>query len=343
MGNEGGIVGGMFGLTQVEYPRRRLPPFLGKRNIFLANARSGISLLVDLLSPSQIWMPSYLCSVMLKAVRNPLLVKFYEVSYNLDIPDLHWLDDVKENDVVLFIDYFGFPLSRPYATAVKERGAWVLEDACQALLSGLGHFSDFILFSPRKFLGVPDGGLLVINNDEICLSGIRLETPPAEWWLKAFEATVLRRDFDQYGGGRRWFELFREADINGPIGFYSMSELSRLLLYYGFDYTSISQARIENYKVLGQILGKHALFPELADGVVPLGFPVCLKNRNYVRQVLFEYNIYPPIHWLIDEVVPFRFSASHRLANEILTLVCDQRYSRSDMDRMGEIVAGKAQ
>ena len=51
-----------------------------------------------------------------------------------------------------------------FASEVKKCGAWLLEDACQALLSDeVGRFSDFVLYSPRKFLGVPDGGVLVSN------------------------------------------------------------------------------------------------------------------------------------------------------------------------------------
>ena len=343
MNNEDGIVGGMFGLAPAALNHNQPPPFLRERNIFLANARSGISLLVDLLSSTQVWMPSYLCGVMLEAVGDPSLVRFYEVAYDLSIPNLSWVDEVKKNDLVLLIDYFGFPRNHHCMTYVKERGAWIVEDASQALLSSeIGGFSDFTLFSVRKFLGVPDGGILVINNPEICLPDLHLSPPPAEWWLQAFEATILRRAFDQYGGNRRWFELFREADANGPIGAFSMSELSRLFLYHRFNYTAISQARIDNYKALNQILGEFALFPQLSTGVVPLGFPICLKKRNHVRQVLFEHKIYPPIHWTIEDVVPQRFRDSHRLSGEILTLVCDQRYSCSDMERVGKIIVTEA-
>ena len=62
------IIGGMFGLEETPNPDCSTPSFLNGRDILLANARSGISLAVELLSPSQVWMPSYLCRVMVEAV-----------------------------------------------------------------------------------------------------------------------------------------------------------------------------------------------------------------------------------------------------------------------------------
>jgi len=341
--NKTKILGGMFGLRKaidtVFHDSSLL--FLERKNLLLANARSGIAILVDLLTPPQVWMPSYLCDVMVKAVRQVATrtkLKFYEVSYDLQVPSLEWLENITEGDLVVFIDYFGFSYDRICAIRAKERGAWILEDASQALLSTeVGQFSDFILFSPRKFLGVPDGGILVVNC-EVDLQCVDLKSPPADWWLKAFYATVLRREFDIHGGGRHWFNLFREADVQGPIGRYAMSELSKMLLKHSFDYSHIAQKRIDNYRFLSDSLSDLAIFPELFPGVVPLGFPIRMKNRDQVRKILFEHEIYPPVHWSIQDVVPEEFKNSHRLAAEIMTLLCDQRYESDDMERMAQLV-----
>jgi dTDP-4-amino-4,6-dideoxygalactose transaminase len=265
-------------------------------------------------------------------------VKFYEVDYDLSLSSSEWLDSVQPNDLVVLIDYFGFPSDPYWIKLAKERGARVLEDGCQALLSEeAGRFSDFVLFSPRKFVGVPDGGILVYNH-EIACDAIKIETPPSAWWLKAFSASVLRRDFDLHGGNRRWFELFQETEDEGPIGPYAMSEFSRVLLQHGFDYSMIAEKRVENYELLANELREFALFPSLPSGVVPLGFPIRVKDRDRVRQVLFSHEIYPPVHWPIQGVVPEEFSDSHKLASEIMTLPCDQRYGEDDMMRMIAVV-----
>jgi len=330
------LIGGMFGLVEFFKINSQPPPFLNKKELLLTNARSGINILSTLLRPSKVWMPSFLCDVMVTAVQN-IDVEFYDVDSHLHV-SRDWLNTVQSGELVVFIDYFGFPFDPSLAKQIKERGGWVLEDASQALLSShVGKNSDFVLFSPRKFLGVPDGGILR-NNTSIDFSEVQLTSAPAEWWLSAFGATILRREYDLYGGKRHWFNIFQETDKNGPLGPYAMSELSRILLENSFDYSSISQKRRDNYQLLNSYLSEIALFPELAHDVVPLGYPICLTNRDYIKRILFENNVYPPVHWPIFGIVPKEFEESHKLSNTILTLVCDQRYTLSDMEKTANII-----
>lgn len=53
-----------------------------------------------------------------------------------------------------------------------------------------------------------------------------------------------------------------------------------------------------------------------------------------MRNKLFSHEIYPPIHWAIDGVVPYEFKGSHELSSKIMTLPCDARYDIEDMERM---------
>ncbi len=160
------IIGGMFGLPETVEPKVAIEPhqwkFLDDANLFLANGRSGIMVLMDSLAPANVWMPSYLSPTMIEAVdQKKTNLRFYEVDYNLHVSSTDWVDQIQTGDLVVMIDYFGFPLSSKFTGLVKEQGGYVLEDACQALLSDhTGRYSDFVLFSPRKTIGVPDGGIL---------------------------------------------------------------------------------------------------------------------------------------------------------------------------------------
>lgn len=333
------IIGGMFGVAEELRYHDSLPLFLREGDMCLANARSGIFLLCKLLTPATVWVPSYLCGAMLQPTEMARIqTRFYEVNYDLAVPSWEWINDVKHGDIVVVIDYFGFPADQSGAHGAREKGAWVLEDACQALLTGeVGTLSDFVVFSPRKFLGVPEGGILSLNQ-KIDLGDIRVSQSPPEWWFKTLRAGILRREFDLYGGDREWFSLFQETERESPVGYYSMSELSRTLLLHAFDYPTIAQRRIDNYRVLYDELGHLALFPRLPPKVVPLGFPIRLKNRDEVRQRLFRNEMYPPVHWTIHGIVPESFRDSHRLAGDIMTLPCDQRYDGEDMTRMARVV-----
>jgi hypothetical protein len=334
------VIGSVFGLEQGLHGNERSPPFLKGREWLLVNARSGIKVLLQLLAPPRVWLPSYLCRSILQAIDGTAAqVSFFAVDEELQCSS-SWLARVGKGDLVLLIDYFGFPCDEKCAGQAREQGAWVLEDASQALLSeGVGRNADFVVYSPRKFLGVPDGGILRLNRG-LDDSRVDWQRPPGPWWLRTLRAVLLRHEFDSYGGSRQWFELFQQVESEAPIGPYSMSELSETLLRYSVDYPTVCRRRQENYRYLAEKLGNLALFPRLPADVVPLGFPIRLRDREPVRQRLFERRIYPPVHWPIAGIVPENFRDSHHLASEIMTLPCDQRYTVEDMDRIVTVLRG---
>jgi len=86
-------------------------------------------------------------------------------------------------------------------------------------------------------------------------------------------------------------------------------------------------------KPLLDSLNEVALFPSLSPRLVPLGFPIRVKDRDRIRQALFNHEIYPRLRWPIKGIVLERFRDGNRLSAEIMTLPCDQRYNRSDMER----------
>jgi hypothetical protein len=332
------LIGGVFPL-QVASSGSPDPPFLAGGELLFVNARSAVAAVVELTAAERVWVPSYLCDSLYIAVSRPgVQVRFYPVGPGLRLVQSTWVDEVLHGDLVVVIAYFGFRTNESCVASLRERGARVLEDAAQALLTeGVGTGADFVVYSPRKFLGVPDGGILASKAPLDTLS-LPLEPPPHDWWSIALSAVTLRREYDRIGGDRRWVDLFQQSETEAPIGPYAMSELSRNLLLNGFDYPEIARKRVENYRVLSERLAELAIFPELPDSAVPLGFPIRLPNRDRVRLRLFREEIYPPVHWRLEGIVPTEYHESHRLADEIMTLPCDQRYDSADMERLSAAV-----
>jgi hypothetical protein len=332
-------LGGVFGLASAA-PREHVspPPFLRPHDFLLTNARGGLRWLCQELRPSKLWLPSFLCPVLVPAVADVCRFEFYHQARDLSRNRGNWLRQLQPGEGVLVIDYFGFPGDTETAATARERGAWVIEDACQALLSEhVGHNADFVLYSPRKFVGVPDGGIVSPRQG----NGLPIRNhpvPPADWWLDAFSACRLRAEFDRYGGTQEWFRLFQVSEAKSPREPYRMSMLSQALLEKAFDYVEIARLRRRNYAHLLGLLGEFSLFPELDSQTVPLGFPIRIPQRDRVRDVLLREHVFPPIHWPLAGAVPAEFAESHALAAEIMTLPCDQRGSLEALTRMAEIV-----
>jgi hypothetical protein len=336
-------IGGVFGLPDCgEIGSRGRWPALQTPRVNCANGRCALYLLSLHLETKCVWLPAYLCDAIASAFHAAgVKLRFYAVSAALRIEDLAWLQEINDGDLVLLIDYFGFPCDQNVIAKAQEMGAVVVEDASQAMLLSPQTRADYLVYSPRKFLGVPDGGLLVSPNGAR-LPALPLTPPPTDWWLKSFAAVLQRRESDLSGAKRNWLQLFQQSEANAPCGPYAMSQLSAMLIDRAFDYDDIGRRRRENYSRLSERLARFAVFTRLPDRVVPLGFPIRVANRDAVRQALFEANIFPPVHWPLAELVPPHFEESHSLSREILTLVCDQRYDLPDMDRTAEIVLKSA-
>jgi len=334
------IAGGMFGVEgDINNFQACEPSFMSGSRLLFLSARCAIQSLIENIRPPQVWMPSYLCCSMLDAVDQTLTrVEFFPIGDNLEIISMDWIGNLLPGSLVILIDYFGFPCDQQSIKEVQARGAFVLEDASQALLSThVGLHSDFVLFSPRKLVGVPDGGILQFRRENHIFSQ-KLLPPPREWWLKALECGIARREFDKFGGDRSWYDLFRQVEETYPLGPYRMSELSEALLESVFDYNAISEARRENYLYLAERLSDYALIKNLDEDTIPLGFPIIVHHRDEMMRILFKHLIYPPIHWNIDKCVPKNFILSHELSKKIMTIPCDHRLKRNDMIRIADVL-----
>lgn len=326
------LIGGVMGLPPDGRHPGMEPPFLGPTSVLLATARSALVLLLRELRPPRLWLPSYLCSVLVTAaVHAESAIEFYDVGDRLLDSHGKALAGVGPGDCVLLIEYFGLPAHGDSLEQVRKRGAWAILDASQALLSRHDRAADFVLFSPHKWLGIPDGGILQPLGSK-ALAHPPLMPPPADWWEAACQARHRRRSFDLGGQDRSWFELFQRCDKGAPAEPFAMSGAARDLLASAFDYPEIERRRKRNYERLAAALDDVCLFPHLPADACPFGFPIRLRDRDAVRNSLFRKEIYAPLHWSFGDVVPEHFRASHRLSSEVMTLPCDQRYTEADMD-----------
>jgi hypothetical protein len=327
------ILGGVFGLESPVFPGRTL--FSGLNAEFFLSVRCALYALVHVHRPGSAWLPSYLCGAILAPfLKSGVPVRFYPIDRDLRVSDTSWLNEIRAGDLAVVIHYFGFPNRSFPAEQVKRAGALLVEDASQALfLPRQFRESTCVLYSPRKFLGVPDSGVMV-STGETGAESVPLDEPPLAWWRQAVAMSLARRDFDLTGGPNDWFARFQRVESEFPIGLYRASDLSRMLVA-AVDYEAIRTRRRASYGRLLDGVGRHALFPELGPEVVPLGFPVRVEAgiRDSVLRRLHAAKVYAAMHWPIDGIVPASFHQSHGLALSSLTLLCDQRCTEQDMDR----------
>lgn len=325
----GGVQG--FRIKEVTSTGGRL---LNDNNGLYYNARSALFAITQVSDFKRVWLPSYLCdTVLLPFEKAEVEYEFYPINCDLkaDFNEIH----IERGDAVLLISYFGIPLVPSLYEMLKSKGVVIIEDLSQAFYLEPQLLADFSVLSLRKFFAVPDGGIAIANGG----NHASIIWPYAEKCNdsnahSSIEAISGRALFDSnVSDSREWFTVFQKAESQMPTDLFPMTQFTRTQIAGMIDFDAEKRQRVTNFDYLLSRLGHVSLIKDRKGGV-PLGFPVFLEHRDEVRNKLFAHDIYPPIHWAIDGVVPDEFIDSHELSSQIMTLPCDGRYDVADMERM---------
>lgn len=336
------VLGGPYGL---EFPAGEgglfahwnLPADL---NYFFRNARSALSALCKYINPPRVWIPTYICKAVLEAL-STAQVRVYPVGQCL-APNSDWLNDaLMPGDVVLGVNYFGKSPDREFLSLVKHRkDITFIEDCAHTIDTGQAHWGTWRLYSPRKLLGVCDGGILAPS--------LPSDAPPFKtvpsFDLNVFTSSLMRLEDSDEELWPEWHEANERYVMDMQITNRRMTQLSIAILKVADPQRMIAR-RKTNFAVLAERLSELAFLEgsEFEAGLpnfTPFGFPIRLPNstRNILRSTLFERGIYAGRHWepLPDLVQEFEEEAV--LSRELLTLPCDQRYDEDDMDTIANVL-----
>lgn len=303
-----------------------------------ANARSALAALVRALQPSRVWIPSYICRSVADAVQAAGTdLAYYRVNQMLE-PDIDFLSDrTKPGEFVLGVDYFGRAPGRAFRDFAKARSDVVfIEDSVQALDTAVDAWGDWRLFSPRKLIGVADGGFVVPSAVVATTVDFQSISMPDYALLLA---PLQRFEDEDDAFNAVWYASNQTREAEMAISDRRMSTMSRVLLS-GFEPRDAIVGRKANFVILAEALDDVAFLNERSPSFCPFGFPLRLPPvlRNEVRQALITKDVFPAIHWSDIPSPAADYPACHKLAQELLTLPCDQRYGAAEMTMMAEIV-----
>lgn len=305
------------------------------------NATSALAALVAALRPQRVWLPGYLCTELVAAVPPPAR-RFFALRDDLE-PDIAALEGrLAPGDLLLAVNMFGRAPGADWRGFVAAHpGVSFVEDCAQALDTGAPAWGDWRLYSPRKLVGVPEGGILVaVSGRARAMApqvhpdmGLRADDGPG---CRARLAPLLARQAAPHDNAA-WPGLHRAAEASHRIGPAPISGFARDLLTR-LDPAPMSAARKRNYAHLSRLLGDHALRPEAAPEFAASGFAVQVPaaRRAAVLAQLHGAGIFAAVHWRAIPA-PAAFGADHARAAGLISLPCDHRYGPGEMEAVAEI------
>jgi len=353
--------------------------FPESRCLFFYSARYALAAILQSLalgSKDKVLLPSYNCGVEIYPFQYfGVEIEFYRVttSIQIDIDDIISKID-KHTKVILVTHYFGFPQEiSELKTVCRENDIFLIEDCAHAFLSKsnglyLGTIGDAAIFSLRKTLPIPDGGLLLTNNPNLVLDVH--QTEPYLFPTLYMAAQIL---------ARKSYDSIDSRTIMTRIAFKSISqilELARLtlrllrkltnmcklnLVYndayryqpevnsWGIsalstkvidkiDFTSIKNKRNENYNYVSQQLrdleGIELLFEKSTDNICPLLLPIIVQNRDLCYSSMKKKGVvtHPYWSWFHPDVPWKRFPEAVFLKTNVLGFPIHQDLTRCNLD-----------
>jgi hypothetical protein len=309
------------------YPELELPapkPFLHDDGALLNSARNAFRLVLEVLKPKRVYIPAYQCSSM----RQPLEqtgTPFITYGVNQRLEPATTLQPLMD-EIAVIVNYFGLNYNLDIAADSAPGGQFLIDNA-QAYFARPPKDA-FAIYSPRKFFGVPDGGVLHGFGKS------SMPSLPQGISLGRVSHLLGRIDCNP----ELFYNDFRASSANlaqeAPL---AMSKLTRRLLS-SINYSEVAEQRRDNFAFLhDQLSSTNGLQVTLRDRAVPLVYPY-LATRSGLREHLISHKVYVAKYWpeTVANLRDDSFESS--LLSNLAPLPIDHRYGCSEMQIVARLV-----
>ena len=283
-------------------------------------ARNALKYILIAHNVKVLYLPKFTCEALYESfIGLDIEIKRYEVDKNLEIcfNDLHF----DKYTYLLYTNYFG--IKDKYIDSLIDFIPNLIIDNAQALFSKPMKNIPTV-YSPRKFVGVCDGGYL--SGSRRVHLDLKLDVSNDR-----MSHLLIRTEIDAEMGYSEFIQNETTLEYQ-PIK--KMSILTQRLLA-SLDYEFIKKRRKVNFEFLHSKLGKKNILKiDNINGLVPISYPFWTEDDG-LRQRLKENRIYTPTYWPNCLLENSENSITYKLSNEIVHLPIDQRY---DLDEMKKII-----
>lgn len=314
--------------------------------ILLRSGRDALKSIAREYDNVTVLLPSLSCDSMVLPFRlyghQIIYYKLLE-DYKADFEDL--LDCLaKKNSTILllYMSYFGnTSMTDEQLKFINEKynNVIFIEDRTHNLIyrKKQNFQADYTIASVRKWLNVPDGGLLwtkkQMKNIEYSESTVFSETRR--------KAQCMRNKYFNSGDEsikseyRKIFSTVTEQiDVDLLPG--RMTEYSHRMAMSA-DWGNIREVRERNASILTEILAncERIRFIQNDTQESNLYVPILIENRDLIQKKLAMKGIFTTLIWPLSTEQKERCKTAEYTENHMLGIPCDQRYSAEDMRYIG--------
>lgn len=296
--------------------------YKGDMNVARLNTgRAGIYHAVRLWNCDIVYLPVYQC----ESVREFLICKGIKVKYySMDWEFNPLLGDIDEEACIVIVNYFGI-MSNSRMEELTNRFVRVIVDNSQALYSK--PIKDvYNVYSPRKFVGVPDGAY-VIGKEAVKF------TDEYEQGYSSDTSLFLLQRIEYGCEGKTYINrTLNEERINNE-DILKMSKLTRSILD-SYNYNDIQEKRKNNFKNASilfddvNLIDVHKYYDK---DCVPMVYPLVVEEDDLLSRLLkgkhFQGRWW---NYILSETDKGCFE--YWISRYMIPITIDQRYGREELE-----------
>ena len=297
------------------------------------------------------YLPAYLCHSIVQPFREMGLNITY---YSHEHPLIQKIDENIRDSIVLILDYFGTEyFQTEKIKKFLEQGNSVIIDTTHSILDErrrhLCHEGLYYIASLRKAFPIPDGAVIFHSHNNLEFGSIcpKNYTPMLDAMIfKRFylDETLKHSNMLNLDLKRRFLSLYTEYEESKDKEDVHISKipLISLMILSNLRFNILLERRRQNITTIYENICNNKIFLfDIEEIRSPFMLPLILQNnekRECLKDLLLTNNIYPPIHWNIQGLIPKKFGYEHQLSSKILSIPIDQRYSIEDMIGIANIL-----
>ena len=290
---------------------------------------------------STVWAPALSCSSMFDGfVAMGLSVNFYPIDEKFNpLPD-EKID--YSNSAILFMLYYGVTDHKIVDDFVRNHPECVsVIDISHALWNENTYKinADIFIGSIRKSVGVVNGGIFLSNK-----YSINVKNSSNQFTILRNRAFQRKNDYNTTLDSdikKEYRALFAEAEasLERERDVYC-ADINSINTIMSINVKELQHRRISNFNTLYNLLlngkGYKLLVNHIIAGATPFSLPVIVNNQNEIQESLAKTGVYAPILWPISDIAKQICPFSKQVAENMLSLPIDQRYTMEDMREIAE-------
>lgn len=306
----------------------------------LRSGRDALKAIAREYEPCVVYLPALSCASMIHPFEiYGHKIRFYSLNIDYSV-DLNSVVFDANHFIFVYMDYFGNEsLSDKQLVELQSKyNITFVEDRTHSIfLERTREFQpDYLVASLRKWLPLPDGGLLWGQVDRDFSSDYH-------FFNKRLEAQAIRHDYLMSGN--------EELKIQFRKIFSNVSEIidndePALMSLYSYniakntDVSSIVKKRANNAQALIGALSDSPLITFIQKNayVSDLYVAFLVDNRDFVQNALSEMGIFNTVIWPLSEEQRNACIVSRYVESHMLAAPCDQRYTLDDMQYIGRTI-----